>query len=153
MKESPHSISQPVPPAAHFNRDPLEKFAKWLRQSDRFLITTHSMPDGDGLGSEMALHLYLKKMGKKSYVINTHATPAKFRIVDPRDEIQVYDPASPLPKVDLVIVVDTNESKMLGVLESPVKELKVPRHFRRSSRAGDREYGRASDRRAIWLDR
>src|SRR5688572_13770743 len=84
------------------------------------------MPDGDGLGSEMALHFYLRKMGKKSYVVNTHETPAKFKLVDPHGEIQVHDPSKPLPAVDVVFVLDTNELKMLGRLEPSVRALNVP---------------------------
>lgn len=104
----------------------MEKFAKLVRQHERFLLTTHAMPDGDGLGSEMAFHHYLRKMGKKSYVVNTHPTPHKFDLVDPRNEIQVFDPAKGLPKVDVVFVLDTNELKMLGALEAPVRSLNVP---------------------------
>jgi phosphoesterase RecJ-like protein len=58
--------------------------------------------------------------------VNTHATPTKFTLVDPRNEIQVHDPAKPLPKVDAVFVLDTNELKMLGRLEAAVRALDVP---------------------------
>lgn len=104
----------------------LEKFARVIRQSQRFLITTHALPDGDGLGSEIALYYYLKKMGKKVVLLNTHPTPKKFKLVDPKSEIAIYEPGAPLPSVDVVFVMDTNEFKMLGALEGPVRALGVP---------------------------
>ena len=93
------------------------------------MITTHALPDGDGLGSEMAMHFYLKKIGKKSYVINSNPTPEKFQIVDPHQEIIVYDSGKALPQVDLVLVMDTNESKMLGPMEEAIRALKKPMIF------------------------
>lgn len=107
----------------------MEKVAKIIQQHQKFLITTHSQPDGDGLGSEMALHWYLKKIGKKSVVMNTHPTPAKFHLVDPHEEIQVYRPLVRLPQVDCVFVMDTNELKMLGALEEPLRKMGVPTIF------------------------
>lgn len=104
----------------------MEKIARLLRKHSRFLLTTHVFPDGDGLGSEMALHLYLKKSGKHSIIMNSSATPAKFQIVDPKGEIQIFEEGTKLPAVDAVFVLDTNEMKMLGPMAEPVRALGVP---------------------------
>lgn len=37
---------------------------QWLREEDRFLILTHSRPDGDTMGCASALCLSLKKSEK-----------------------------------------------------------------------------------------
>ncbi len=44
----------------------LEKVAEELRTSDRFLLTTHENPDGDALGSLLAMNQILKALGKDS---------------------------------------------------------------------------------------
>ena len=44
----------------------LERVAAELRDGDRFLLTTHEGPDGDALGSLLALHQLLGQMGKDS---------------------------------------------------------------------------------------
>jgi phosphoesterase RecJ-like protein len=44
----------------------LERVAAALRDGDRFLLTTHEGPDGDALGSLLALHELLGQMGKDS---------------------------------------------------------------------------------------
>ena len=44
----------------------LERVAAELRDNDRFLLTTHEGPDGDALGSLLALHQLLGQLGKDS---------------------------------------------------------------------------------------
>ena len=44
----------------------LERVAAALREDDRFLLTTHEGPDGDALGSLLALHQLLGQLGKDS---------------------------------------------------------------------------------------
>ena len=41
--------------------------AGWLKERDRFAILTHLHPDGDALGSSIALALALRKMGKQAF--------------------------------------------------------------------------------------
>jgi bifunctional oligoribonuclease and PAP phosphatase NrnA len=51
------------PPATETD---LERVAAELRDGDRFLLTTHEGPDGDALGSLLAMHQLLEQMGKDS---------------------------------------------------------------------------------------
>lgn len=48
----------------------LKKIAAALRKYDNFLITCHTSPEGDALGSELAFWLALKKIGKKALIVN-----------------------------------------------------------------------------------
>ena len=41
-----------------------------FRQRDDFLLTTHVNPDGDGLGSELALGAGLRRAGKRVRIVN-----------------------------------------------------------------------------------
>lgn len=41
-----------------------------IDRTDRFLLTTHAFPEGDAIGSEIALSLYLKSLGKQVLVLN-----------------------------------------------------------------------------------
>jgi bifunctional oligoribonuclease and PAP phosphatase NrnA len=43
-----------------------EQIIKELREAERFLLTTHENPDGDALGSLLAMHEILRLMGKDS---------------------------------------------------------------------------------------
>ena len=94
-----------------------------IRAHSRFLLCTHAAPDGDGLGSQIALASLLRQLGKAVSIVNPHIAPEKFRLVDPLGRIEVYSPGKKLPDVDLVFILDTNETLMLGELEKPVLAL------------------------------
>src|SRR5688572_28665420 len=46
-----------------------------IRSHDRFLVTTHENPDGDALGSLLAMKLALDELGKDSVMYLGGATP------------------------------------------------------------------------------
>jgi len=46
--------------------DAMDAVVEELSRADRFLITTHEGPDGDALGSMLALHQILEQLGKDS---------------------------------------------------------------------------------------
>ena len=46
----------------------LEAVVEALRSHDRFLVTTHENPDGDALGSLLAVTLALRQLGKDVYM-------------------------------------------------------------------------------------
>ena len=54
-----------------------------LRGHDRFLVTSHENPDGDALGSLLAMHLALRQLGKDSlmYLGGPAPLPAEYRFL------------------------------------------------------------------------
>jgi phosphoesterase RecJ-like protein len=46
-----------------------------LRKSNKIAITFHTSPDGDSLGSSLALMLGLKKLGKQVYIVTNDVVP------------------------------------------------------------------------------
>ena len=46
-----------------------------IRDHDRFLVTSHENPDGDALGSVLAMHLALRQLGKDSLLVLTGEAP------------------------------------------------------------------------------
>lgn len=52
--------------------------AQWLRAHDRYLILSHSRPDGDTVGSAAALCLGLRKAGKQAYVLENEDITEKY---------------------------------------------------------------------------
>jgi bifunctional oligoribonuclease and PAP phosphatase NrnA len=55
-----------------------------LRGYERFLVTTHENPDGDALGSLLAMHLVLRSLGKDSvmYLGGGAPLPAEYGFLD-----------------------------------------------------------------------
>ena len=75
-----------------------------LKQSQRVVITTHINPDGDGISSELALYLFLKKMDKEVMIVNRDPIPEIFEFLPASDEIHVAETLPMNP--DLIIVTD-----------------------------------------------
>src|SRR5919106_3671889 len=57
--------------------------AEEIRKRDRFLVTTHENPDGDALGSMLALHLALDQLGKNSvmYLVGDAPLPSEYKFM------------------------------------------------------------------------
>lgn len=85
-----------------------------LDAAKRVLISTHVLPDGDGLGAEVALYHYLKRAKKACRIYNPDSVPKRYQFLDPkknillgRGEVELWDTC------DLWIIVDTNDPRRL----------------------------------------
>ncbi|GMB10498.1 MAG: DHH family phosphoesterase [Candidatus Improbicoccus devescovinae] len=67
----------------------LEKILEILCKQDNFHIIVHMFPDGDAIGSAVALCRALQNLGKKAWVISPTAIPEKFLFM--LKYIQKYD--------------------------------------------------------------
>ncbi len=96
---------------------PLKDIADQIRKSCRIVISTHKHLDGDGLGSELALYYALKKIKKDIRILNLDGVPARYAFLNTDQHIQTYlSKHDPLQKTDLALIVDTNDSRLLGEL-------------------------------------
>jgi len=59
----------------------MDAIAREIRDSDDFLILSHVDPDGDALGSQSALTLALRKMGKKAAAAVNVPVPKRYRFL------------------------------------------------------------------------
>ena len=60
-----------------------------IRSKRRFLVTSHARPDGDSIGSEMALALALEGTGRETAVVNADPVPAAYRSFPEIDRVLV----------------------------------------------------------------
>ncbi|MBD3334256.1 MAG: hypothetical protein GF355_01965, partial [Candidatus Eisenbacteria bacterium] len=99
----------------------LETLAHRLREVRSVLLTTHAQPDGDGIGSELALAAALDQLGHSVHIVNCDPTPSRFAFLDPHNRIQVWHDGFKLPAVDLAVVLDTQPYEMLGCMAEPMR--------------------------------
>lgn len=52
-----------------------------IKKHQTFAISTHVNPDGDAIGSELALYTYLNKLGKTVKIYNTDPVPKKYQFL------------------------------------------------------------------------
>jgi bifunctional oligoribonuclease and PAP phosphatase NrnA len=83
-----------------------------LRQHERFVVTTHENPDGDALGSLLAMKLALAQLGKDAamYLADGAPLPSEYRFME-LDELARHLPADAGDRV-LVAVDCANESRL-----------------------------------------
>ena len=61
--------------------------------NEKFMVTTHISPDGDGIGSALALSRGLKAIGKKVIILNHSKTPDNLRFLLKEDS-EIMGPGS-----------------------------------------------------------
>jgi bifunctional oligoribonuclease and PAP phosphatase NrnA len=93
------------------------EIAKVLREKQTFAVLSHVRPDGDALGSQLAMALTLKKLGKDVHVWNEDGMLEKYSFL-PRAELLTKPPAT-RENVDVLIALDTAIQNRMGTaLES-----------------------------------
>lgn len=95
---------------------PLRQIAEHLRATDNFLVTSHVSPDGDALGSMLAVGEVLDAMGKQVRLFNESGLPERFRWLSPRQEILCDLPDT---EPETIIVLDCGSPQRPGTLLAP----------------------------------
>ncbi len=98
-----------------------------LRPGMTVALSTHLNADGDGCGSEAALARLLMQRGMRVRIVNPTPWPELFRFLLGTD-VEDASPrgAAALRDIDLLLVLDINDVRRLGVLADAVRELTVP---------------------------
>jgi phosphoesterase RecJ-like protein len=97
---------------------------------ESFLITCHVNPDGDAIGSEIALKAFLEDRDKSVVVVNPSPTPPSLAFLDPEHEIRVFPDdadAHVLDDVDAIFCLDVNTWDQLGNFARPLQQSALPR--------------------------
>src|SRR5436190_5248176 len=65
-----------------------------IRTRQSFILSSHARPDGDALGSQLALALALDRLGKTVRLVDKDPVPAPYRGFPAVDRIEVTSTAS-----------------------------------------------------------
>lgn len=126
------SISDVIPPQK------VTAIMDIIERSEKIVITTHLSPDGDALGSSLALYHYLKGRGKQVRIIVPNSFPFFLKWMKGAGEIEVYEynPAAAqhmLHNAGLIFALDYNIPKRVGDMgtyleSSPAKKILIDHH-------------------------
>src|SRR5213595_1161063 len=100
-----------------------QEIGQILRDHQRFAILGHVRPDGDALGSQLALALSLQALGKEVRVWNEDGMLEKYSFL-PRAEL-LTKPPSTADDVDVAIALDTAIQNRLGTALPAVRSAKI----------------------------
>src|SRR3954465_5821916 len=99
------------------NSEMFGQIAQVMRDKQRFAVLSHVRPDGDALGSQLAMALTLQKLGKDVRVWNQDGMLEKYSFL-PRAELLQKPPAK-RENVEVLIALDTAIQNRMGTpLES-----------------------------------
>jgi phosphoesterase RecJ-like protein len=96
----------------------LERVLQEIRARQRFVVTSHARPDGDGIGSALACAQILTLMGKHAQVVMHDGVPRIYQSLPFADRVLQADS---VPESDAVIVLEcdsTRRTALRGLEES-----------------------------------
>lgn len=104
-----------------FNSDNISKFKGLIEQAEEIVLFVHHNPDGDALGSSLALKTVLESMNKKATVISPNELPGFLSFLPGFSSVVVYDSSSDdskqlIDSADLYICCDFNRPERMNNL-------------------------------------
>jgi phosphoesterase RecJ-like protein len=98
-----------------------------LNNSSSIVITTHKSPDGDAIGSSLALYQFLVKKGKEVTVIVPDAFPDFLNWMEGVENIIYHDSQTQqaeeiIEKADVIFSLDYNALNRIGELSNPIEK-------------------------------
>jgi bifunctional oligoribonuclease and PAP phosphatase NrnA len=93
--------------------DTLERTAEEIRRRQRFVIASHIRPDGDAIGSQLAMAYALRALGKDARIVNRDPPPAMFLDFPGVTEIEIADRVD--DPGDAVVVMESGDLSRTGV--------------------------------------
>jgi bifunctional oligoribonuclease and PAP phosphatase NrnA len=113
---------------------PVRQIRDEIMRRQRFLLTSHARPDGDSIGSQLAMAFALDALGKQVRIINADPAPEHYQDFPGMDRIEIAASAS--ADVDAVIVMECSDLSRAGVAG-------LEQHFliNIDHHAGNRMYG------------
>lgn len=97
----------------------------FIQRNDKIIITAHETPDGDAIGSEMAMYHVLTALGKEVEVYNADPTSHKYHFIDPDSVIRIIRQEKDLPHPPddyALLILDTNDIHNIGQVYELVVE-------------------------------
>jgi phosphoesterase RecJ-like protein len=74
-----------------------------------FLLTSHARPDGDAVGSPLALAFALDALGKSVRILSRDPAPAPYRIFPSVDRIEITSQVDAADTADAVVLLECSE--------------------------------------------
>ena len=98
---------------------------KLINESNNILLSTHINPDGDGLGSEVAVYHYIKSLNKNCRIINISGLIDKYEFLNKNNIIEQFNKdahVSWISKCDCAIIFDIGDYSRLGKISKIIKD-------------------------------
>lgn len=100
-----------------------DQIIELVKNAKSILITSHIDPDGDSIGSQLALGNWLEELGKKVKIINQGKTPKKYLFLDVKKAIVNFDDIANINwDVDIFFVLECTNIERIGRVRELINE-------------------------------
>jgi phosphoesterase RecJ-like protein len=113
-----------------------EKILSAFRKEKRFLLAAHISPDGDAIGSCIALCNALDSLGKKTFVYSRDPVPKQYRFL-PGNEKIMADPKDVVALDPALVLLDCNSPERAGLGRLDFRRCIVIDHHETKTDFGD----------------
>jgi phosphoesterase RecJ-like protein len=138
---SPATANVVADPVANPPANPIDAILQIIRDGERFLVCSHSRPDGDAVGSVLAMGKFLEQIGKRADLVTADRIPAVYRklpgAIGMRTAMRVHGP------YDAAILLECDSAertRLRGLERFPI--VNIDHH------ASGRAWGQVN-----WIDR
>ncbi len=112
-------------------KENIDALRELIDQNGSFVILSHKNPDGDAVGSSLALAHYLRSIGKEATVVMPNRFPDFLSWMPGSADVLFFDADSQralavIEKASLIFCLDFNALSRLGDLGAAVERLSVP---------------------------
>jgi phosphoesterase RecJ-like protein len=118
---------------------PFEDVARTLQAARRILITVHQRPDGDALGSQLALSLMLDHRGTRIFCINEDPVPPRYNFLPRIRSICTPSSRKSPRRFDASIVLECAHLNRAGIVGRLARE--APAIINMDHHMGNANYG------------
>lgn len=101
----------------------IEELRKTIDKNNSFIVVSHVDPEGDAIGTSLALYYALKILGKNVCVYNESGVPKILKFLPGSDEL--LSEISSINEFDCIFVVDCGDLGRIGSLKSKLEKLKI----------------------------
>lgn len=104
-------------------KEKFDRIIESVKKVRRILITSHLDPDGDSIGSQLALKGWLMDLAKEVRIINQGKIPSKYLFLDEEKAIEDFDSAKAIDwSADLIFVLECPNLERIGEVKKLLKE-------------------------------
>jgi phosphoesterase RecJ-like protein len=101
-----------------------EQIQELIQKSQTPLVLSHERPDGDAIGSLLAMGLALKRLGKQPQMAMVDGIPSRFHFLPGAEEVKKELPES----YDLIIVLDCSDMDRIGFAPGRKPDINIDHH-------------------------
>jgi bifunctional oligoribonuclease and PAP phosphatase NrnA len=110
----------------------MKELTRALLAARSVILTTHEGPDGDGLGSMVAIGRAMETRGYRVLRLIPDPLPSRYRFLDPEGKLRPFAEMTPDEKAgpwDLALVLDTHMLEMIGAAGPWLRDLSLPTYY------------------------